>query len=166
MKRNPSQLRAITHLSGPMMVLAGPRLGENFRYCGENCIHDQWGEDTGFFYFGCNFSRAAEQRWKTVFEIRGTEQKRSDFWNFPRNFLWDFESGLSSECGQYSFWGRKFSILREMTEKYGQEMAQEGDFIEEVAKEISVVKGNCISPGALLCILLLGWDIQGHFSWL
>ena len=40
----------------------------------------------------------------------------------------------------------KFSILREMTEKYGQEMAQEGDFIEEVAKEISVVKGNCISP--------------------
>ena len=32
-----------------------------------------------------------------------TEQKRSDFWNFPRNFLWDFESGLSSECGQYSF---------------------------------------------------------------
>ena len=25
-------------------------------------------------------------------------------------------------------------------------MAQEGDFIEEVAREISVVKGNCISP--------------------
>ena len=36
----------------------------------------------------------------------------------------------------------KFSILREMTEKYGQEMAQEGDFIEEVAREISVVKGT------------------------
>ena len=28
MKRNPSQLRAITHLSGPMMVLAGPGSGK------------------------------------------------------------------------------------------------------------------------------------------
>lgn len=44
----------------------------------------------------------------------------------------------------------KFSILREMTEKYGQEMAQEGDFIEEVAREISVVKGNCISPSIIM----------------
>ena len=32
-----------------------------------------------------------------------------------------------------------------MTEKFGQEMEQEGDFLEEIAKEISVVKGNCIS---------------------
>ena len=39
----------------------------------------------------------------------------------------------------------KYSILREMTEKFGQEMEQEGDFLEEIAKEISVVKGNCIS---------------------
>ncbi|MFQ9174711.1 UvrD-helicase domain-containing protein, partial [Blautia massiliensis (ex Durand et al. 2017)] len=28
MKRNPSQKRAIAHLSGPMMVLAGPGSGK------------------------------------------------------------------------------------------------------------------------------------------
>ena len=32
-----------------------------------------------------------------------------------------------------------------MTEQYGQEMSQEGDFLEEISKEISIVKGNCIS---------------------
>ena len=32
-----------------------------------------------------------------------------------------------------------------MTEQYGQELSQEGDFLEEISKEISIVKGNCIS---------------------
>ncbi len=42
--------------------------------------------------------------------------------------------------------GRKiFPILKEMTLEFGQELAQEGDFQEDVAKEISVVKGNRIS---------------------
>ena len=35
--------------------------------------------------------------------------------------------------------------MKEMTLEFGQELAQEGDFQEDVAKEISVVKGNRIS---------------------
>ncbi len=36
----------------------------------------------------------------------------------------------------------KYDILKEMTLEFGQELAQEGDFQEDVAKEISVVKGG------------------------
>ena len=39
----------------------------------------------------------------------------------------------------------KYAILKEMTLEFGQELAQEGDFQEDVAKEISVVKGGRIS---------------------
>ena len=39
----------------------------------------------------------------------------------------------------------KSAILRELALNHGGELAEEGDFSEEVAKEISVVKGNRIS---------------------
>lgn len=108
-------------------------------------------EDTGFFYFGCNFFQSSGNRdERTVFEIRGTEQKRSDFWNFPRNFYGILKAAYHLSAANILSEEEKFSILREMTEKYGQEMAQEGDFIEEVAREISVVKGNCISPSIIM----------------
>ena len=42
-----------------------------------------------------------------------------------------------------------------MTLRYGEELAQEGDFLEEVEKEISVVKGNRILSGALLFLAAL-----------
>ncbi len=76
------------------------------------------------------FSRAAATEMKERFlKFRGTEQKRSDFWNFPRNFLWDFESGLSSECGQYSFRGRKIEYSVRELRNMAQKMSQEGDFM-------------------------------------
>ena len=40
---------------------------------------------------------------------------------------------------------KNIAILKEMTLEFGQELAQEGDFQEDVAKEISVVKGGRIS---------------------
>lgn len=39
----------------------------------------------------------------------------------------------------------KMAILMELAMNYGGDLAEEGDFSEEVAKEISVVKGNRIS---------------------
>ena len=36
----------------------------------------------------------------------------------------------------------KFGILRELTLNYGGDLAEEGDFPEEIAREISVVKGT------------------------
>ena len=39
----------------------------------------------------------------------------------------------------------KFGILRELTLNYGGDLAEEGDFPEEIAREISVVKGNKIA---------------------
>ena len=50
----------------------------------------------------------------------------------------------------------KFGILRELTLNYGGDLAEEGDFPEEIAREISVVKGNKIDTGTLLFFMLSG----------
>ena len=147
MKRNPSQLRAITHLSGPMMVLAGPGSGKTSVIVERTAYMINEGKIPASSILVVTFSRAAATEMKERF-LKFVGQNRSEvtFGTFHGIFYGILKAAYHLSAANILSEEEKFSILREMTEKYGQEMAQEGDFIEEVAKEISVVKGNCISP--------------------
>ena len=50
----------------------------------------------------------------------------------------------------------KYAILRELVVNCAAEQSQEGDFVEDIAKEISVVKGGTDLSGTLLFFLLPG----------
>ena len=147
MKRNPSQLRAIAHLSGPMMVLAGPGSGKTSVIVERTAYMINEGKIPASSILVVTFSRAAATEMKERF-LKFVGQNRSEvtFGTFHGIFYGILKAAYHLSAANILSEEEKFSILREMTEKYGQEMAQEGDFIEEVAREISVVKGNCISP--------------------
>ncbi len=89
------------------------------------------------------FSRAAATEMKERF-LKFVGQNRSEvtFGTFHGIFYGILKAAYHLSAANILSEEEKFSILREMTEKYGQEMAQEGDFIEEVAREISVVRGT------------------------
>ena len=60
-------------------------------------------------------------------------------------FLWNSEAGVWIYCGEYSVRGGEVCNSPGTCTEPWRELAEEGDFSEEVAKEISVVKGNRIS---------------------
>ncbi len=146
MKRNPSQLRAIAHLSGPMMVLAGPGSGKTSVIVERTAHMISEGKIPASSILVVTFSRAAAVEMKERFlKFVGKDRSEVTFGTFHGIFYGILKAAYHLSTANILSEEEKYSILREMTERYGQEMAQEGDFIEELAKEISVVKGNCIS---------------------
>ena len=146
MKRNPSQIRAIAHLSGPMMVLAGPGSGKTSVIVERTAYMINEGKISASSILVVTFSRAAAVEMKERF-LKFVNKDRSEvtFGTFHGIFYGILKAAYNLNASNILSEEEKYSILREMTEKFGQEMEQEGDFLEEIAKEISVVKGNCIS---------------------
>ncbi|MDD7419297.1 MAG: ATP-dependent helicase, partial [Ruminococcus sp.] len=92
------------------------------------------------------FSRAAATEMKERFlKFVNSDRSEVTFGTFHGIFYGILKAAYNLNASNILSEEEKYSILREMTEKFGQEMEQEGDFLEEIAKEISVVKGNCIS---------------------
>ncbi|MGI8256057.1 ATP-dependent helicase [Blautia difficilis] len=146
MKRNPSQLRAITHLSGPMMVLAGPGSGKTSVIVERTAYMINEGKIPASSILVVTFSRAAATEMKERFlKFVNSDRSEVTFGTFHGIFYGILKAAYNLNASNILSEEEKYSILREMTEKFGQEMEQEGDFLEEIAKEISVVKGNCIS---------------------
>ena len=129
------------------MVLAGPGSGKTSVIVERTAYMINEGKIPASSILVVTFSRAAATEMKERF-LKFVGQNRSEvtFGTFHGIFYGILKAAYHLSSANILSEEEKFSILREMTEKYGQEMAQEGDFIEEVAREISVVKGNCISP--------------------
>ena len=146
MKRNPSQLRAIAHLSGPMMVLAGPGSGKTSVIVERTAYMINEGKIPASSILVVTFSRAAATEMKERFlKFVNSDRSEVTFGTFHGIFYGILKAAYNLNASNILSEEEKYSILREMTEKFGREMEQEGDFLEEIAKEISVVKGNCIS---------------------
>ena len=57
-----------------------------------------------------------------------------------------FKAGIWACLGNILTEEEKYGILKTMVLEYGEDMSGEGDFLEDIAKEISVIRGNRISP--------------------
>ena len=146
MKKNPSQLRAIAHLSGPMMVLAGPGSGKTSVIVERTAYMTGEGKIPASSVLVVTFSRAAAKEMKERFlKFTGQTSTAVTFGTFHGVFYGILKQAYGFGAGNILSEEEKYSILKEMTLEFGQELAQEGDFQEDVAKEISVVKGNRIS---------------------
>ncbi|MDO4305511.1 MAG: ATP-dependent helicase [Eubacteriales bacterium] len=145
MKRNPSQKRAIAHLSGPMMVLAGPGSGKTSVIVERTAYMTSEGKIPASSILVVTFSRAAAREMKERF-LRFTGQERTSvtFGTFHGVFYGILKQAYGLSAANILSEEEKFEILKEMTLQYGGDLAEEGDFPEEVAKEISVVKGSRI----------------------
>ncbi len=146
MKKNPSQLRAIAHLSGPMMVLAGPGSGKTLVIVERTAYMTGEGKIPASSVLVVTFSRAAAKEMKERFlKFTGQTSTAVTFGTFHGVFYGILKQAYGFGAGNILSEEEKYSILKEMTLEFGQELAQEKDVQEDVAKEISVVKGNRIS---------------------
>ena len=146
MKRNPSQKRAIAHLSGPMMVLAGPGSGKTSVIVERTAYMTKEGGISPANILVVTFSRAAAKEMKERFlNFTGQEYTPITFGTFHGVFYGILKQAYGFTAANILAEEEKMAILRELAMNYGGDLAEEGDFSEEVAKEISVVKGNRIS---------------------
>lgn len=145
-KRNPSQKRAIAHLSGPMMVLAGPGSGKTSVIVERTAYMINEGGISPSNILVVTFSRAAAKEMKERFlGFTGQQYNPVTFGTFHGVFYGILKQAYGFTAANILSEEEKFSILKELTLNYGGDLAEEGDFAEEIAKEISVVKGNKIS---------------------
>ena len=128
------------------MVLAGPGSGKTSVIVERTAYMINEGTIPASSILVVTFSRAAATEMKERF-LKFVNRDRSEvtFGTFHGIFYGILKAAYNLNASNILSEEEKYSILREMTEKFGQEMEQEGDFLEEIAKEISVVKGNCIS---------------------
>ena len=146
MKRNPSQKRAIAHLSGPMMVLAGPGSGKTSVIVERTAYMTGEGKIPSSSVLVVTFSRAAAVEMKERFlKFTGQSSTRVTFGTFHGVFYGILKQAYNLTSANILSEEEKNGILRELALNFGGELASEGDFTEEIAKEISMVKGNRIS---------------------
>ena len=128
------------------MVLAGPGSGKTSVIVERTAYMINEGKIPASSILVVTFSRAAATEMKERFlKFVNSDQSEVTFGTFHGIFYGILKAAYNLNASNILSEEEKYSILREMTEKFGQEMEQEGDFLEEIAKEISVVKGNCIS---------------------
>ena len=145
-KRNPSQQRAIAHLSGPMMVLAGPGSGKTSVIVERTAYMINEGGISPSNILVVTFSRAAAKEMKERFlSFTGQQYTSVTFGTFHGVFYGILKQAYGFTAANILSDEEKFGILRELTLNYGGGLAEEGDFPEEIAREISVVKGNKIA---------------------
>ena len=145
-KRNPSQQRAIAHLSGPMMVLAGPGSGKTSVIVERTAYMRNEGDISPANILVVTFSRAAAKEMKERFlSFTGQKYTPVTFGTFHGVFYGILKQAYGFTAANILSDEEKSGILKELALNYGGDLAEEGDFAEEVAKEISVVKGNKIS---------------------
>mgnify|MGYP002536912969 CR=1 FL=1 len=145
-KRNPSQQRAIAHLSGPMMVLAGPGSGKTSVIVERTAHMIHEGKIPASSVLVVTFSRAAAVEMKERFlKFTGVSRTGVTFGTFHGVFYGILKQAYGLNGSNILSEEEKYAILRELAVNCAAEQSQEGDFVEDVAKEISVVKGGRIS---------------------
>lgn len=146
MERSSSQKRAIAHLSGPMMVLAGPGSGKTSVIVERTAYMTQKGGISPASVLVVTFSRAAAKEMKERFlKFTGLEHTPVTFGTFHGVFYAILKQAYGFTAANILSEEEKNGILKEMILEYGGDLAEEGDFSDELAKEISVVKGSRIS---------------------
>ena len=128
------------------MVLAGPGSGKTSVIVERTAYMTREGKIPPSSVLVVTFSRAAAKEMKERF-LKFTRQTSTavTFGTFHGIFYGILKQAYNLGAGNILSEDEKYTILKELTLEHGQELAQEGDFPEDVAKEISIVKGGRIS---------------------
>ena len=116
MNRNPSQKRAIAHLSGPMMVLAGPGSGKTSVIVERTAYMISEGKIPASSILVVTFSRAAAREMKERFlKFTGEVHTAVTFGTFHGVFYGILKQAYGLSAANILSEEEKFDILKEMT---------------------------------------------------
>ena len=128
MKRNPSQKRAIAHLSGPMMVLAGPGSGKTSVIVERTAHMIQEGKIPASSVLVVTFSRAAAVEMKERFlKFTGVSRTGVTFGTFHGVFYGILKQAYGLNGSNILSEEEKYAILRELAVNCAAEQSQEGE---------------------------------------
>ena len=128
------------------MVLAGPGSGKTSVIVERTAYMTGEGKIPSSSVLVVTFSRAAAVEMKERFlKFTGQGSTRVTFGTFHGVFYGILKQAYNLTSANILSEEEKNGILRELALNFGGELASEGDFTEEIAKEISMVKGNRIS---------------------
>ncbi len=142
---NPSQERAVAHLSGPMQVLAGPGSGKTTVIVNRIRYLITEHKIPASVILVVTFSRAAAREMKERFlaqEIPGGRQVT--FGTFHSIFFGILKHAYGLKGDQILRDGQRREFLRQLIGKYAADLADDKEFLEDISREISLVKGNGI----------------------
>ena len=128
------------------MVLAGPGSGKTSVIVERTAYMISKGGVSPSNILVVTFSRAAAKEMKERFlSFTGQQHTPVTFGTFHGVFYGILKHAYGFTAANILSEEEKFGMLKELTLNYGGELAEEGDFPEEISKEISVVKVNRIS---------------------
>lgn len=129
-----------------MMVLAGPGSGKTSVIVERTAYMTGEGKIPASSVLVVTFSRAAAAEMKERFlAFTGQRTTQVTFGTFHGVFYGILKQAYGLTAANILSEEEKYGILKELALTYGGDLAEEGDFPEEIAKEISLVKGNRIS---------------------
>ena len=141
-----SQLQAIHHQEGPMMVLAGPGSGKTtvithrVKYLVEQC-----GVEPGSILV-ITFTKAAAQEMRQRFE-KLTEGRRLpvSFGTFHAVFFAILKRAYRYDASNIAQDEQRTRIIRELVDKLQMDVEDEAEFTSQILSEISLVKGEMMN---------------------
>ena len=153
MKFNDSQLSAIEHKDGPMLVLAGPGSGKTATLVErtKNLILKYGVSPSNILVI--TFTKAAANEMKLRFE-REMEQERTGalygrsqvtFGTFHAIFFMVLKLAYNYNSSNIITDEIKYQAMRELINRYGLEYRDENELMSEILSEISMIKNSRIS---------------------
>ena len=150
MKFNQSQMSAISHKDGPMLVLAGPGSGKTATLVErtKNLITKHGVSPSNILVI--TFTKAAANEMKMRFEHEmmqeniGEGGKRVTFGTFHAIFFMVLKLAYNYNSSNIISDETKYQAMRELINRYGLEYRDENELISGILGEISMIKNSRI----------------------
>ena len=128
-----------------MMVLAGPGSGKTSVIVDRIVYLIREQRIPASSILVVTFSRAAAREMRERYlSLIGRERTEVTFGTFHSIFYGILKAAYHLESGNILTEEEKYSILKELVQEYGGDLSDDADFPGEIAREISLVKGNRI----------------------
>lgn len=140
-----SQLRAITHNKGPMMVLAGPGSGKTtvITHRVKHLIESHKVDPSSILVI--TFTKAAAQEMKQRFQfLMGNRTTTVSFGTFHAVFFTILKHAYGYDAGNIVREEERVRILRELIDRQDVDVEDVAEFTSSILSEISLVKGEMI----------------------
>ncbi len=146
MTLNSAQKEAISHLDGPMMVLAGPGSGKTSVIAGRTASMILEGGVSPDHILVVTFSRMAAKEMKERFaKTAGMAGNGVTFGTFHGVFYGILKAAYGFQADNILTGEEKTAILRQIVTETADPQMLEGDFLEDLIREISLVKAGNIA---------------------
>lgn len=144
---NDSQLKAIHTVKGPVLCMAGPGSGKTTAMVHRIQYMVEKLHITPMSILVITFTRAsAKEMEERFYNLMGGSVKGCTFGTFHSVFFSILKTAYGYSSQNILLEEEKFNIIRELVRKQNLEFEDEDDVISSIISEISLLKGDMISP--------------------